>query len=136
MSDHDETMFQATLTEGQTYVYSGKTFTFGVPVLIDNATRLALRRDAVKSVKQGDGTMVRRVSVQMFQFAKVKKVQAPVVPVVAEEDDDADDLDEVIVMVGADGNPVEQAGTEEVAAEAAAPPAPEKPRSRTRAAQG
>jgi len=131
----DNPMFQATLTEGQTYVYGGKTYVFGVPQLVDNSTRLALKREATKSVKQGDGTQVRRVTLQMFQFVKAKV--AKVVPVEIVDDGDDDELADMLqvdVIVDGNGNLVDDEGDSPDQTDAPAPGAPAK-RSRARGAK-
>ena len=89
-------MYEATLVEGQTYVYDGVVYEFNEPKLVDEATYRYLKRNAIKSVSMGeDDQHLRRHDLQYFKFRKVKITEkpAPVQPYEADEDDD--DLDEV-----------------------------------------
>jgi hypothetical protein len=133
MSDTDNPMYTATLTEGQTYVFGGKTFTFGVAVLIDAAMYQNLKRNARKHVRQGDGQTVRRVEVAMFKYSKATVVQKTTEDTGAAPEDDDDELDEVTVTVDADGNAVDpgEGGSDQPGGEQKVPPAQ---RSRARAA--
>lgn len=94
-------LYTATLKEGQTYVFNGKTFEYNEAVTIDAREYSYLRTNAKKSVVVGSEGEQARMSVSYFEFKKVAKI----VDAVKQEEDrlaevpllDDDDLEEVVI---------------------------------------
>lgn len=73
------TIYTATLVQGQTYRIRGVAFEYKEPKDISKGLYDYLKKEAVKSVKQGDDDDVRRVMVPMFEYAErtVGQEEAP-----------------------------------------------------------
>lgn len=99
-AEQQEPLYEATLQEGQTYVYDGQVFEYDTPVLVNEGTYLYLKRYAKKSVSLGeDDQQIKRTSLPYFTFRKARVVEE-VKPVLTPDEDEDDDLDEVEVPAG------------------------------------